>query len=192
MSHPAEFHKNILLRPGSATFLVLLVVIAITLAPATHAMKWKKLTNQEIIAAADLVIEGQIERVVSAAGAVPHEVATKPRDPAQGSRTDAAAIIQVKVIQIFKGRPEKGFVSVIYWSDFGDRDKTHFSKYQAPRRLRQDQRMILALKKNNPKAFLGFLAPLEAPATSWTFAFDAYYDPQIQSPAFAAAAQSAK
>jgi hypothetical protein len=156
---------------------------------AAHAMKWMQLANADILKRADLVIEGAVERVFLPPDAAKRGRSDTPRDPAKDAAIDAAEVILVKPTNIFKGRPGCGLVAIVYWSDFGDREQSHFSKYEAPRHFEQGQRWMFVLKQVQAAEFDEYSAPPEARAARWGFALPSIYDAQIQSPAFAAAAR---
>jgi len=180
-------------RIAGAIFGFLVLLAAVICAPGSstqaHAMTWQKLTNADILKRSALVIEGVVEEVFVAPDSATRGFSDRPRDPAARTVLDAAAVIHVRVTEVFKGRPEAGLVSIVYFSDFGDRDHSNFTKYHAPRRFERGQRVIFTLKKAPPEGLGECSAPPEAQDAKWAFALPFIYDQQIQAPAFVAEAR---
>jgi hypothetical protein len=155
-------------------------------------MQWIPVSNAQLLAKSDLVVEGEVDSIVPSPDAAAREISERPRDPMGKPVFDAASVAYIKVTQTLKGQTNAALVSVVYWSDFGDREQTHFSKYVSPRRLIHGQKMVFALKKIDTTAFQGFSAPPEAQDAKWMFAFDSFFDNQIQTPAFKAESLGAR
>jgi hypothetical protein len=71
------------------------------------------------------------------------------------------------IVEVDLAPDSLGPVSIVYWSDFGDRDHMHFSKYEVPRRLEPGQRLIFALSKRGEQTFGDYSAPLDRPRMCW-------------------------
>ena len=157
-----------------------------------NAMQWIPLSNSRILARSDLVAEGEVDRVIPSPDAAARGMSDWPRDPAEKPIADAASVAYIKIIRTLKGQANASVVSVVYWSDFGDREQSHFSKYVSPRRLKRGQRMVFALLKLDPTAFSGFSISPEARGAEWMFALDSFFDGQIQTSAFMTEALGAR
>jgi hypothetical protein len=136
-----------------------------------------QLSNAQILVMSDLVVEGEVDRIIPSPYAAARVESDRPRDPMEKPVFDAASVVYIKVTRTLKGRANGAVVSVVYWSDFGDREQTHFSKYVSHCRFIRGQRMVFALKKIDATAFQGFSAPLEAQDSNWMFAFDSICTP---------------
>jgi hypothetical protein len=172
--------------------IALAVITAATWARPAEAKTWLSLSDAELIRRSDLVVEGIVETVFPAPDAAERGSSDMPRAPAEKEVLDAAEVAHVKVIRVLKGNPGRGPVAIVYWSDFGDREHAHFSKYDVPHRLAPGQRRIFALRKRGDQSFTDYSSPLEAREAKWLFALPAFYEAQIQAPAFAAKARRRK
>jgi hypothetical protein len=170
--------------------LVLLAVMtcAVIWCNPAQAMKWLRLSNADLLRRSDLVVEGVVETIVAAPDSAKRGSSDRPREPDADTVLDAAEVAHVKVTRILKGRARGSSVTIVYWSDFGDRENSHFSKYEAPRRLKPGQKMVFALRRIGRDTFQDYSAPAEARDAQWVFALPFIYDQQIQTAAFAAEA----
>ena len=169
--------------------LALTVITTAAWAGPVAAKQWLRLSDADILRRSDLVVEGIVETVFPAPDAAQRGLSDMPREPAGNDVLDAAEVAHVRVTRALKGNPGRGPVAIVYWSDFGDREHLHFSKYEVPRRLKPGQRLIFALSKRGDQTFADYSAPPEARGAKWVFAFPSFYEAQIQAPTFAAAAR---
>jgi hypothetical protein len=137
-----------------------IVIAVIVLCGAAQAMKWAQLTNRQLLAGAEIAVDGKISKRTDA--------------PGDG---DGASVAWVKVSRVLKGPLREGeTITVLFWSRRG---KSSLNKFISPRSDTVGDERLFLLKKKHMIEFADIALPAEAADAPWMHAYDEHYDRQI-------------